>query len=60
VKVWNRQNKFGWTPLLIAQGFRPGNFRPAPETIAAIERVMRSAGIEPPPAPPRDPPRKGY
>ena len=40
------------TPLLIAQGFRPGNFKPAAETIAAFDRVMRAAGITPPPSPP--------
>ena len=49
IKVWNRKNKFGWTPLMIAQGHRPGNFRPAPDTIAAIERAMRARGAEPPP-----------
>jgi ankyrin repeat protein len=49
IKVWNRKNKFGWTPLMIAQGHRPGNFRPAPDTIAAIEKVMRAKGVEPPP-----------
>jgi ankyrin repeat protein len=47
VKLWNQKNKAGWTPLMISQGHRPGNFRPAPETIAAIERVMRAAGVEP-------------
>ena len=36
INVWNRKNKWGWTPLMIAQGHRPGNFRPAPDTIAAI------------------------
>jgi uncharacterized protein len=51
VNVWNRKNKFGWTPLQIAQGHRPGNFRPHPETIAAVERLMRNAGVEPPSAP---------
>ncbi len=48
IKVWNRKNKRTWTPLMIAQGNRPGNFRPSPETIVAIERVMRAAGVEPP------------
>jgi uncharacterized protein len=38
--VWNRKNKLGWTPLMIAQGHRPGNFRPSPETIEAITGVM--------------------
>ncbi|MDX1945215.1 MAG: ankyrin repeat domain-containing protein [Pirellulaceae bacterium] len=53
IAVWNRENKWGWTPLLIAQGHRPGNFRPAPETIAALERAMRDAGVKiPPPRPP--------
>jgi ankyrin repeat protein len=54
IKVWNRPNKASWTPLDIAHGHRPGNFRPAPETIAAIERVMRDHGIVPPPPRPRD------
>lgn len=51
VKRWNHQNHFGRTPLDIAHGFRPGNFRPSAETTAAIEQVMRAAGIEPPPPP---------
>jgi ankyrin repeat protein len=59
IDVWNQKNKFGWTPLSIAHGHRPGNFRPAPETIAAIEAVMRTAGIELPPPMPREV-RKGY
>ena len=56
VKVWNRKNKRRWTPLMIAQGHRPGNFRPSAETIVAVERAMRAAGVEPPSeAPPRKP-----
>jgi ankyrin repeat protein len=51
IEIWNKANKFGWTPLLIAQGYRFGNFKPSPPTIAAIEKLMRAAGIEPPPAP---------
>jgi ankyrin repeat protein len=47
IKVWNQKNKAGWTPLMIAQGHRPGNFRPAPETIAAIEGLMKAAGVVP-------------
>jgi ankyrin repeat protein len=50
INVWNHKNKFGWTPLMIAQGHRPGNFRPAPDTIAAFEKVMRAHGVEPPKA----------
>jgi uncharacterized protein len=60
IEVWNRKNKYGWTPLSIAEGHRPGNFKPSPETIAALHRVMRASGISPPPsaAPIED--RKGY
>ncbi|QEL13428.1 ankyrin repeat domain-containing protein [Limnoglobus roseus] len=53
VDVWNKKNAAGWTPLLIAEGFRPGNFKPSPETIDAIHRVMRAAGVTPPPPTPR-------
>lgn len=52
VNVWHMKNKWGWTPLLIAEGHRPGNFRPAPETIAAIHEMLRANGIEPPPPTP--------
>jgi len=45
IRVWNRKNKCDWTPLMIAQGHRPGNFRPAPETIAVIEKAMLAAGV---------------
>jgi ankyrin repeat protein len=48
IHVWNRRNQWGWTPLMIAQGHRPGNFRPAPDTIGAIDRLMRDAGALPP------------
>jgi ankyrin repeat protein len=59
INIWNRKNKAGWTPLMIAQGHRPGNFRPAPDTIAAVERIMRADGIVPPKAT-RDTSRRGY
>jgi len=48
IEVWNRKNKYGWTPLEIAEGYRVGNFKPSAETIAAIHRVMRAAGVTPP------------
>lgn len=44
-EVWNRKNKFGSTPLMIAQGYRPGNFKPSFETIDAVQRVMLAAGV---------------
>lgn len=43
--LWSRPNKHGWTPLYIAEGYRPGNFKPAPLTIGAIELVMAEEGI---------------
>lgn len=48
IEVWNRKNKFGWTPLIIAEGHRFGNFKPSPDTIAAFHRVMAAAGVAPP------------
>ncbi len=49
IEIWNRKNKSGWTPLLIAEGYRPGNFKPSAETIEAIRKVMLAAGVTPPP-----------
>ncbi|HUR55997.1 MAG TPA: ankyrin repeat domain-containing protein, partial [Gemmataceae bacterium] len=53
IDVWNKKNKYDWTPLVIAEGFRPGNFKPSVETVAAIHRVMKAAGVTPPPPTPR-------
>jgi ankyrin repeat protein len=55
IDIWNRKNKHGWTPLTIAEGYRFGNFKPSPETVAAFHRVMRAAGV----APVRDPDAAG-
>ena len=49
IEIWNRPNKLGLTPLAIAEGYRgSGNFRPSPETVAALHRVMLAAGVTPP------------
>jgi ankyrin repeat protein len=48
VNVWNHKNRYGWTPLAIAEGHRVGNFKPSPETVAALHRVLRAAGVSPP------------
>ncbi len=45
VSVWNHENRAGWTPLVIAEGYRPGNFRPSPDTIKAIQAAMSEAGV---------------
>ncbi len=54
IEIWNTKNKWGWTPLMIAQGHRPGNFRPEPDSIPVIERVMRAHGVTPPKPVPRE------
>jgi ankyrin repeat protein len=49
IEIWNRENKYGWTPLMIAEGQRPGtNFKPSPSTIATIRKAMLAAGVTPP------------
>ena len=48
IKTWNRANHYGWTPLLIAEGYRVGNFKQAPETLAEIRRIMIANGVTPP------------
>ena len=48
IDLWNRNDKFGWTPLAIAVGYRFGNFKPSPETEASIREVMIAAGVTPP------------
>jgi ankyrin repeat protein len=45
IEIWNKKNKHEWTPLLIAEGYRFGNFKPSPETSAAIQKAMRAAGV---------------
>ena len=48
IEIWNRPDKFGWTPLAIAVGYRFGNFKPSAETEAAVREVMIAAGVTPP------------
>lgn len=48
IEIWNTKNRYGWTPLLIAQGHRPGNFKPSFETVDALHKVMLAAGVTPP------------
>jgi ankyrin repeat protein len=60
IEIWNRKNHYGWTPLMIAEGHRPGNFKPSAETIAALHRVMLAAGVSPPTKPTPIADRKGY
>ena len=53
IAIWNQKNHRGWTPVLVAEGHRYGNFKPSFETIAAFHEVMRAHGLTPPePTPP--------
>ncbi|HWD99880.1 MAG TPA: ankyrin repeat domain-containing protein, partial [Bryobacteraceae bacterium] len=45
IHVWNRPDKHGWTPLVIAEGYRFGNFKPSLVTVAALHKVMSEAGV---------------
>jgi ankyrin repeat protein len=58
IEIWNKKNKYGWTPLLIAEGHRPGNFKPSFETITALHQVMKAAGVTPPAAAPTVPAKR--
>lgn len=62
VSVWNNKNRWGWTPLLIALGYRVGNFKPSPDTVAALYRAMEASGVTPPAGPtkPDGKPPAGY
>lgn len=46
IEIWNQKNKLGWTPLSIAEGHRPGNFKPSPDTIAAFHKVMKLMAVQ--------------
>ncbi|MCA9189727.1 MAG: ankyrin repeat domain-containing protein, partial [Planctomycetales bacterium] len=59
-EVWNHENRAGWTPRVIALGYRPGNFRPSAPTIAAIEEAMTAAGIALPDTSQLDSHRRGW
>jgi len=48
IAVWNKDDRFGWTPLAIAVGYRFGNFKPSVETEAAVREVMIKGGVTPP------------
>ncbi len=44
-KLWRKTNKHGWTPLFIAEGNRPGNFKPLSAAIQAVTKLMVAEGI---------------
>jgi uncharacterized protein len=54
IGIWNSTNNMNRTPLLIAEGYRPGNFKPSFSTVDAIKEIMISQGVEPPSGPKPD------
>ncbi len=52
IEIWNKKDKLGWTPQLVAEGHRPGNFKPSYETLDAVKEVMIANGVTPPPPTP--------
>ncbi len=51
INIWNSKNKMERTPLLIAEGYRPGNFKPSFATVDTIIEIMLAQGVEPPTGP---------
>lgn len=47
IDIWHQKNEWGWTPLIIAEGYRFGNFKPSVVTIGALQQVMLAAGVDP-------------
>lgn len=47
IEVWYQRNKWGWTPLEIAEGYRFGNFKPSPVTVEALHKVMWAHNVDP-------------
>ena len=44
-QIWKERNKFGRTPLFIAEGYHGRLPRPDPPTIEAVTRLMVAAGL---------------
>ncbi|MEL7500260.1 MAG: ankyrin repeat domain-containing protein [Planctomycetota bacterium] len=40
--IWNKKNRFGWTPFDIASGKRPGSLKPSPATAAALDQAKET------------------
>ncbi|MFN3150330.1 ankyrin repeat domain-containing protein [Bremerella sp.] len=41
-QVWKRKSKYQATPIEVAQGKRPGSFKPSPETVAALVAAIEA------------------
>jgi uncharacterized protein len=58
ISLQKQENNKGKTPIEIAEGFRPGAFKPSPETLAAFHEIIIASGLTPPPPTPRVEPGK--
>lgn len=47
IEIWNQPNDRGWNPLDIADGYRPGNFKPSAITSEAVTGLMLANGVTP-------------
>ncbi|MEX2216247.1 MAG: ankyrin repeat domain-containing protein [Phycisphaeraceae bacterium] len=60
IRIWSKKTRQDRTPLSIAEGYRPGNFKPSFETVDAIRKVMIAQGVTPPPPPGKGDQREEY
>jgi len=44
-QIWKNRNRFGRTPLFIAEGYQGRLPRPDVPTIEAVTKLMRAAGL---------------
>ncbi len=44
IRIWNNGNRDGRLPLFIAEGYRPGNFKPDFATVDVISAIMKERG----------------
>jgi ankyrin repeat protein len=44
-QIWSKPNRFGRTPLFLAEGYAGRLPRPDPPTIEAVTKLMRAAGL---------------
>lgn len=45
IQIWNTKNRDGRTPLFIAEGYRPGNFKPDFATVEVIRGLMEKHAV---------------
>ncbi|MDG2125572.1 MAG: ankyrin repeat domain-containing protein [Verrucomicrobiales bacterium] len=51
--LWNQKNQQGRTPVMIAEGFRPGNFKPSVPTLKSLQNLFTKRNLPVPSPTPR-------